>query len=149
MGHKKWLRKIFFCMALSCVTATGAMAAGSFVYTGTGVEDISVSDDIANSTTGTDPIIPGALVDNLLSFTFDGTMTIEANGGDTSSVAIGVYANDTETISVGGIISVSAEASTPSALGIVANNSGRSCSTPRESRRIPTGPIRTRQASIP
>ena len=107
------------------------MAAGSFVYTGTGVEDISVSDDIANSTTGTDPIIPGALVDNLLSFTFDGTMTIEANGGDTSSVAIGVYANDTETISVGGIISVSAEASTPSALGIVANNSGTVLNTAR------------------
>jgi hypothetical protein len=124
MGHKKWLRKIFFCMTLSCVTATGAIAAGSFVYTGTGGEKISVSDNIANSTSGTDPIIPGTLVDNLLSFTFDGNMTLEANGGDTSSAAIGVFANNTAAISVDGIISVSAEASIPSALGIAAIDSG-------------------------
>ncbi|MGE4439958.1 MAG: autotransporter domain-containing protein [Desulfomicrobium sp.] len=58
-------------------------------------------------------------------------MTVEANGGDTNSTAIGVFANDIESISVGGTISASAEASIPSALGIVANNSGTVLNTAR------------------
>jgi hypothetical protein len=59
-----------------------------------------------------------------LSYTFDGTIDVEANGGATSAAAIGVYANDTDTISVSGDISAYANATTASALGVVANNSG-------------------------
>ena len=99
------------------------MAAGSYVFTGTGVEDISVSDDISNSTVGTDPEVPGTWMQNLQSFTFDGTMTLEAIG-TSSAMAVGVFADAIDTISVGGIISAFAYAELPTAVGIFAYDSG-------------------------
>lgn len=125
MRHKKWLRKIFFCMALSCITATGALAAGNIVISdgNGGIASNINTGAITDSVTGTDPEVFGVWVNNLSSYTFNGTIDVEANG-ETSAAAIGAYANDTDALSVGGIISASANATTASALGIVANNSG-------------------------